>query len=98
MAIIDEGFEYASGISEEGVTQAGFKPGAQALGPFFGKTLRDSCEEGFGFAVALLEGFFLEFFLEASTPSPAEAKALARCCREFSVTSAASFTTSSSKC
>ena len=43
VAIIDEGFEYASGISEEGVTQTGFKPGAQALDPFFGKTLGDSC-------------------------------------------------------
>lgn len=64
-AVVEEAFDDAAGVPEEGVAQAGFEPVGQVLGSFFFVEARgDLREEGFGFAVFFFEACFPEFFFE----------------------------------
>jgi hypothetical protein len=64
-AVVEEAFDDAAGILEEGVAQAGFEPVSQGLGLFFlfAEACGDLREEGFGFAVFFFEARLAEFFL-----------------------------------
>ena len=64
-SVVEEVLDDAAGILEEGITQAGFEPVGQGLGPFFFTEARGNLrEEGFGFAVLFFEALLPKFFLE----------------------------------